>query len=97
MKSSAQARLEAKTIQLFTAAMARGMVTSPKLPAEIADAPLKAKAFSRVLCVAISNVQPLVREITNRTDAVLNVLYGQEPNGRVNAGYDRYHAVWNAG
>lgn len=96
-ESSAQARLEAKTIQLFTAAMARGKVTLPELPAEIADAPLKAKAFSRVLGFAIWNDPALVRQITDRTDAVLNALYGQELYDRVDAGYDRYHAAYSAG
>lgn len=96
-ESSAQARLEAKTIQLFTAAMARGKVTLPELPAEIADAPLKAKAFSRVLGFAIWNDPALVRQITERTDAVLSAIYGQELYDKADAGYDRYHAAWSAG
>lgn len=96
-QSSAQARLEAKTIQLFTTAMARGKVTLPELPAEIADAPLKAKAFSRVLGFAIWNDPALVRQISDRTDAVLNAVYGQELYDRADAGYDRYQAAWNSG
>ncbi|MBD5646075.1 MAG: hypothetical protein HDQ89_00080 [Desulfovibrio sp.] len=96
-ESSAQARLEAKTIQLFTAAMARGKVTLPELPEAIASAPLKVRAFSRVLGFAIWNDPALVRQITARTDAVLAAIYGQELYDKADAGYDRYLAAWVAG
>ena len=57
-ESSAVARLEARAIQLFTVAVARGTVTLPDLPAEIASAPLKMRAFSRLpgLCGLVGAV-----------------------------------------
>lgn len=94
--SSAQARVEAKTIQLFNTAFAQGKVTLPGLPASIAEHPARAKAFSRVLSFAIWNDPALIRQIEARTDAMLNALYGQELYDRVDAGYERYRKAFAA-
>lgn len=94
-KSSAQARLEAKLIQLFNTAFAQGKVSLPDLPASIADDPVRAKAFSRVLGFAVWNDPALIRQIEARADAVLNALYGQELYDKVDAGYDRYAAAFS--
>lgn len=90
--TSAQARLEAKTIQLFNTALAQGKVTLPDLPGEIATNTVKIKAFAKVLGFAIWNNPVLIREVSAKTSSVLNALYGQEMYHDIDAGYDRYAA-----
>ena len=89
-RASAQERLEAKTVLLFNTALNRNLVTLPDLAQDIASDPVKVKAFSKVLGLAIWNDAALIAEVTAKTYAVFNALYGQEMYDRIDAGYDRY-------
>lgn len=50
-----------------------------------------------MLGFAIWNDPSLVRQVTERTDAVLAALCGQDLCDKADAGYDRYHAAWKVG
>ena len=89
-RTSAQERIEAKTVLLFNTALNKNLVTLPDMARDIASDPVKVKAFSKVLGLAIWNDAALIAQISEKTSAVLNALYGQEMLDEIDAGYDRY-------
>ncbi|MDE6734291.1 MAG: hypothetical protein K2J64_02350 [Desulfovibrio sp.] len=91
-RADAQARMEAKTIQLFGAAFLKGKVRLPDLAAEAAQDPVKARAFLKVLGFAIWSDPTLIAEVNSQRAAILGALQGDAPYRRIDSAYADYAA-----
>lgn len=89
-RCSAQARLEAKTIQLFNTALSRGSARLPDVSEAIIGDHARSRAFAKILGFAIWNNPALVAELNGQLGAIINALYGADAYRKVDEAYDQY-------